>query len=150
MLPGLGWSRMLISTATQSKNFIFMILEPNCSIIAACLPCYRPLLADGRTPESVVRNARAVFSLRSWSSKGSSINRGQSQPKDSDAIVSVSNGGGESQIELTQDPEEWSDWHMRGQNTVKVGRYPNKSDEEMGASNCQDIRMTTEVDVSRK
>lgn len=31
----------------QSNQYIFMLIEPNCSIIAACLPCYGPFL--GRT-----------------------------------------------------------------------------------------------------
>ncbi|KAI1761978.1 hypothetical protein GGR53DRAFT_503358 [Hypoxylon sp. FL1150] len=54
---------------TQSVQFIFMILEPNCSIIAACLPCYGPLVAGGRAPESIIRSVRSVFSLRSLRSR---------------------------------------------------------------------------------
>ncbi|KAF2114226.1 hypothetical protein BDV96DRAFT_661507, partial [Lophiotrema nucula] len=32
----------------QSLNAIFVILEPNCSIIAACFPCYGPLFRRSR------------------------------------------------------------------------------------------------------
>ncbi|KAJ8133035.1 hypothetical protein O1611_g588 [Lasiodiplodia mahajangana] len=49
----------------QSKQFIFLILEPNCSIIAACLPCYGPLIGAGRGPESLLRSVWPIFSLRS-------------------------------------------------------------------------------------
>jgi hypothetical protein len=51
-----------------------MIIEPNCSIIAACLPTYGPLFRGGRTAESMIRSVRSVLSLRSrgGSSKGNS------------------------------------------------------------------------------
>ncbi|KAK0631017.1 hypothetical protein B0T17DRAFT_462298, partial [Bombardia bombarda] len=55
----------------QSKQFIFMIIEPNCSIIAACLPCYGPLLAGGRRPESIIRSIRSLISIGSGGSKHS-------------------------------------------------------------------------------
>ncbi|KAL2273547.1 hypothetical protein FJTKL_04448 [Diaporthe vaccinii] len=32
----------------QSTQYIFMLIEPNCSIIAACLPCYGPFMAKTR------------------------------------------------------------------------------------------------------
>ncbi|KAF2184215.1 hypothetical protein K469DRAFT_784104 [Zopfia rhizophila CBS 207.26] len=46
-------------------NFTFIILEPNCSMVAACLPCYRPLFRGDRIPDSIVRSARWIFSPRS-------------------------------------------------------------------------------------
>ena len=58
-----------------------MIIEPNASIIAGCLPCYGPLFTGGRAPESVVRSARSVLSLRSIHS---SANRSHPKPVDSD------------------------------------------------------------------
>ncbi|KAL4935322.1 hypothetical protein BDV06DRAFT_234429 [Aspergillus oleicola] len=54
--------------STQSRQFIFMILEPNCSIIAACLPCYGPLFSRGHAPESLIRSFRSMITLRSYSS----------------------------------------------------------------------------------
>jgi hypothetical protein len=45
--------------------FIFMMIEPNCSIIAACLPCFGHLFAGMRTPESIVRSVRSVRSILS-------------------------------------------------------------------------------------
>ncbi|KAI1411212.1 hypothetical protein F5Y13DRAFT_201420 [Hypoxylon sp. FL1857] len=50
---------------TESTQFIFMIIEPNASIIAGCLPCYGPLFSGGRAPESLVRSIRSTFSLES-------------------------------------------------------------------------------------
>ncbi|ORY11851.1 hypothetical protein BCR34DRAFT_564780 [Clohesyomyces aquaticus] len=86
----------------QAKQFCFMLLEPNCSIMAACLPCYGPLFAHGRGMESMLRSVRSVFSLRSRSSnQGSATSRNWSSglPKSSDV------DGSESQVELTKNPE---------------------------------------------
>jgi hypothetical protein len=68
-----------------------MVLEPNCSILAACLPTYGPLLSGGRAPESLVRSVRSVFSLRSARSNNASAT---SLPR------SRNKSAGESQVEL--------------------------------------------------
>ncbi|KAI1209076.1 uncharacterized protein F4807DRAFT_468009 [Annulohypoxylon truncatum] len=49
----------------QSTQSCFLIIEPHCSIIAACLPCYGPLLAGMRGPESMLHSFRSIFSLQS-------------------------------------------------------------------------------------
>ncbi|KAI0101406.1 hypothetical protein GGR51DRAFT_575064 [Nemania sp. FL0031] len=49
----------------QSKQFIFLILEPNCSIIAACLPCYGPLIKLGHGPETWLRSVLPIRKLPS-------------------------------------------------------------------------------------
>jgi len=93
----------------ESKQFIFMLLEPNCSIIAACLPCYGTLFArqGGRSPESLVRSVRSVLSLRSRSSSkhsGKSWNAsGPSNPTVTDHDKNAPRS--ESQIELSEVPE---------------------------------------------
>lgn len=68
-----------------------MVLEPNCSILAACLPTYGPLVSGGRAPESIVRSVRSVFSLRSARSNNASA---ASLPR------SRNKSAGESQVEL--------------------------------------------------
>ncbi|KAI1479323.1 hypothetical protein F4774DRAFT_418908 [Daldinia eschscholtzii] len=80
------------SIAIQSKQFVFLILEPHCSIIAGCLPCYGSLLAKigGRAPESLVRSVRSMISLRSWGtrgSRGSQNSRGSRGSKDKIQII---------------------------------------------------------------
>lgn len=86
--------------AVQSKQFIFLILEPNCSIIAACLPCYGPLLKAGRGPESLIRSVRSMFSLQSrTNSKNSSPIASNVRNMNSASIA-------ESQVELRS--HEWS------------------------------------------
>lgn len=60
---------------TQSKNVIFMIIEPHASIIAACLPALGPLLAKGRMLDSIIRSFRSVISL-AGSPSGSANSRG--------------------------------------------------------------------------
>lgn len=49
----------------EYKEIMFVIIEPNCSIIAACLPCYGPLLRGGRALESVLKSVRSMLSLKS-------------------------------------------------------------------------------------
>ncbi|KAH9884986.1 hypothetical protein F4778DRAFT_517129 [Xylariomycetidae sp. FL2044] len=56
----------------QDQIYIFKIIEPNCSIIAACLPCYGPLFKGGRAAESLIRSVRSIVSLASGRSHGSS------------------------------------------------------------------------------
>lgn len=98
--------RSVVSSASyshvsnQSKQYIFMVLEPNCSILAACLPTYGPLIAGGRAPESIVRSVRSVFSLRSVRSNNASA---RSLPRGSRDKT----GGGDSQVEL-HDAEAWA------------------------------------------
>lgn len=66
--------------AVQWKNFIFMILEPNCSIIAACLPTYGPLFRGAWNLQSILRSVRSVFSLQS--ARGSSGSRSRNPTND--------------------------------------------------------------------
>ena len=60
-------SDVVVRPVIQSKAYIFTVIEPNFSIIAACLPCYGNLVQrlGGRTLESVVRSVRSEVSLRS-------------------------------------------------------------------------------------
>ncbi|KAF2649032.1 hypothetical protein K491DRAFT_708384 [Lophiostoma macrostomum CBS 122681] len=85
--------------ALQWKVYLFMLLEANCSVIAACLPCYGPLLRGFgvRAPESILRSVRSVFSLRSRNSSGNRSNHNQSG-----ATSGLHKGGTatDSQIEL--------------------------------------------------
>ncbi|KXX79073.1 hypothetical protein MMYC01_203048 [Madurella mycetomatis] len=86
--------------SNQSKQYIFMVLEPNCSILAACLPTYGPLVSGGRAPESIVRSVRSVFSIRSTRSNNVSA---ASLPR------SHNKSAGESQVELHDvEHEAWS------------------------------------------
>ena len=81
-----------------------MVLEPNCCIIAACLPTFRPLWANGRGAESIIRSVRSILSLRSL--RGNSSESNGSRPSRRDYIQNrmpdfpKNNGFAESQIEL--------------------------------------------------
>lgn len=85
-----------LSPVLQSRQFVFLIIEPNCSIIAACLPTYGPLFAGGRGLSSIVNSVRSVFSLRSTTSSrnryANASHDGHQAPNKSDT---------DSQIELT-------------------------------------------------
>lgn len=112
------------SIAIQSKQFIFLVLEPHCSIIAGCLPCYGFLLAKfgGRAPESLVRSARSVISLHSWGSRGSQGSKNKMQkPDDSFQLPSPAKDGeasrDESQAELTGK----SQWPDSGRDVLVIG-----------------------------
>lgn len=121
--PGFG------AVASQHKQFIFMIIEAHCSIIAACLPCFGPLFTGGRAPESLVRSVRSVLSLASRSSL----------KKDTTRKNGSING---SNIELTP-------YSNSGGKVVSVGRISNQIDEEMGIYPQQGISLTKVVDITR-
>lgn len=125
----------------QAKQFVFMILEPNCSIIAACLPCYGPLVAGGRRPESLIRSFRSVFSLHS--SKASSVRSEIKIGRNGSSIVKSYN---DSQVELTRPPVPWSEPQPRGENSVKIEQSQKGYGERTDDSG---IHVMTKVDVSR-
>jgi hypothetical protein len=83
----------------QSKPYIFTIVEPNCSIIAACLPCYGTLARSwgGRAPESLVRSVRSVLSLASR--QGSNNSGATRSPENQSDATKLQNN---SYIELTE------------------------------------------------
>ncbi|KAI2472646.1 hypothetical protein F4781DRAFT_382479 [Annulohypoxylon bovei var. microspora] len=97
--------------ASQSKQYIFMVLEPNCSILASCLPTYGPLVSGGRAPESIIRSVRSILSLGSNNSNRSRKNSRVSVPN-----APRDNNAAESQIEL-QNFENWPD---KGRQKVSV------------------------------
>ncbi|KAI8966715.1 hypothetical protein F5Y11DRAFT_361781 [Daldinia sp. FL1419] len=105
---------------TQSVQFIFMILEPNCSIIAACLPCYGPLVAGGRAPESIVRSVQSVLSLQSLRSRRSVSNSGAQQGPEDD-----------SQLQLNERSADWPQAHY----DTQVLAANDKKETQMFASN---------------
>ncbi|CBF83087.1 hypothetical protein AN3257.2 [Aspergillus nidulans FGSC A4] len=133
--------------ATQSRQFIFMILEPNCSIIAACLPCYGPLLARGRAPESLIRSVRSVFTLRSrdnsiWSSMASRTNNSTGPNKTSTPRESGS------AVDLVDYGASWSKGRNESYQTARCSSSPDI--EEIIEPSSQGIQVTTKVDVSSK
>lgn len=110
----------------QTKQFIFMMIEPNCSIIAACLPCYGPLFAKGRTPESIIRSVRTAFSLRSRQSSTA-----QRDSRDATARDGCST---DSQVELSKATKGWPSSENHGTNVsrVETGRDPLQVEHEDG------------------
>ncbi|KAL4758145.1 uncharacterized protein BDW70DRAFT_152698 [Aspergillus foveolatus] len=142
-----GASEIVLFPATQSRQFIFMILELNCSIIAACLPCYGPLLAQGRTPESLIRSVRSVFALRSrgsskWSSMASRTNNSTGPNKSSTPRESGS------AVDLVDYAALWSKGRDESHKTADCGSSPHI--EEATEPLSQGIQVTTKVDVSSK
>ena len=55
-----------------SHGYLWSHVEPNCSIIAACLPTYGPLFADGGMA-SFFRSIRSLFSLGSAASSNDKL-----------------------------------------------------------------------------
>ncbi|PWY85003.1 hypothetical protein BO70DRAFT_232183 [Aspergillus heteromorphus CBS 117.55] len=115
----------------ESNQAVFMVLEPNCSIIAACLPCYGNLFRDDRCLGSMVRNVWSIFSTRSQNSHHGYGYRTET----------------ESQIELTQDSARWQ--AHEGQRTrVKGGGMERRGDEERAECASPGIRVQTRVEVT--
>ncbi|KAJ0120878.1 hypothetical protein J7T55_015614 [Diaporthe amygdali] len=92
----------------QSNQYIFMLIEPNCSIIAACLPCYGPLMERirGRTAESTPSSNLSMSYTRSRTSTksawgGSTYDGSFSRRHDSQANLNTRYGWpGESQHDV--------------------------------------------------
>ena len=70
-------------------GFIWAHIEPNCSIVAACLPTYGPLFKDNQTFLGWWTSLRSFISSGSQSSSGYRA-RGQASGKEHDGIVSES------------------------------------------------------------
>ncbi|KAI1413997.1 hypothetical protein F5Y13DRAFT_197921 [Hypoxylon sp. FL1857] len=84
---------------SEYMEIIFVIIEPNCSIIAACLPCYVHLLNRGSRLETLLQSARSIFSLQSLRT-GTRTSPGATQ-----ANEPVS----DSRVELGHEEQNWPD-----------------------------------------
>ena len=124
---------MLMIADVQTEQFIFMLIEANCSIIAACLPCYGPLVAKGKSPESLVRSVRSVFSLRS---RTSSTQRSTSPRKGSSI---------DSSIGLKQASREWATANTQGRNYSNIEYH---GEEDAHAYQSEGINVTKAYDVN--
>ncbi|KAK9772826.1 putative Integral membrane protein [Seiridium cardinale] len=110
--------------SNQSKQYIFLVIEPNCSILAASLPTYGPLFTGGRAPESFIRSLRSVFSIRSFRSSGSGSRGGSATRKTwptSPSNIPKSSHSTESQVELRR----VEDWPGKGRQEVYIS-YDNR------------------------
>ncbi|ETS76583.1 hypothetical protein PFICI_11970 [Pestalotiopsis fici W106-1] len=67
----------------QDKIFIFKVIEPNASIIAACLPLYGPIIKGWRAPSSIIASIRSMVSLGSNGQRGGSSGSGQDRQANS-------------------------------------------------------------------
>ncbi|KAI1127676.1 hypothetical protein F5Y10DRAFT_242428 [Nemania abortiva] len=89
----------------QSNIFIWKMIEPNVSILAANLPLYGPLLRGGRGPESIIRSVRSVLSLGSNASKGSRNRTKQDSGVEDESLVSAGHqqwpGKGKQDVQCT-------------------------------------------------
>ncbi|RYP09458.1 hypothetical protein DL764_001283 [Monosporascus ibericus] len=126
--------------ASQSHQYVFMVLEPNCSILAACLPTYGPLVTGWRAPESLIRSVRSIFSLRSAGS-------GFSRPSLRKYLGSASNPPrsgsiAESEIEL----QGVKDWPGKGRQEVFIS---GRIGDDVPVANQQGISVTNGVTVQR-
>lgn len=113
----------------QSLQFVFLLLEPHLSMVAACLPYYGPLLDGGRAPESIVRSVRSILSLASRSSS----NNSKSRP----AVRLPSNNDSRRDIILGGTASKWPHNDSRNQAHVSVGENGRR-----GASSSDDIELT--------
>ncbi|KAE8160451.1 hypothetical protein BDV40DRAFT_290103 [Aspergillus tamarii] len=127
----------------HSKQLVFMIIETNCSIIAACLPCYGALLRGGQSLASIVRSFLAIHGRASSPSDSSfaSLHSGKHYPIHGIRDLDADTG---SQVELTGPTERWS--RTTTQVTIKVSGNPHHNDE------CRSpgIVVHTELDISTK
>lgn len=102
-----------------------MVLEPNCSILAACLPTFGPLVAGGRGPESIVRSVRSIFSLRSLRGSGSAIANGSggSRPSRRNYVQNGEAGLALDSLNMSESQAELhrvQDWPGKGHQEISI------------------------------
>lgn len=114
--------------ANDAKSAVFITIEPNSSIIAACLPCYGPLLKQGRALDSPVRSIRSVPLLGSRKSGSASLRGSSRSPKTSQPTYYPSSSG-DSQIELHKASKDWTSSQLQGQNIVHAEPLPRSVNE---------------------
>ncbi|OTA60395.1 hypothetical protein K449DRAFT_435499 [Hypoxylon sp. EC38] len=128
----------VLSTGTavslQSLQFVFLMVEPHFSIIAACLPCYGPLIEGGRSPDSLVRSVRSIISL---ASRRSSPNNS----KDRSAVRLPSNN--DSHININLQGDNGGKWPQENTTRIHIGSGDTRSH---GTSGDDDIEL---VDLER-
>ncbi|KUI58939.1 hypothetical protein VP1G_06167 [Cytospora mali] len=136
----------------QANIIIWKIIEPNMSIVSACLPCYGPFL-NSRTAESIVRSVRSAISLRSLrSGNRGSGNGSQGSGGRKNTAKTINDPTSESQIELSH-----QNWPGNGQmsswvNTGKQGKLSTDTNavEEVTDGLGDGIHVTNGVTVTRE
>ncbi|KAI0889800.1 uncharacterized protein GGS22DRAFT_149182 [Annulohypoxylon maeteangense] len=131
------------SIGVQSTQFCFLVIEPHCSIIAASLPCYGPLLAGVRGPESMLRSIRSVFSLASRDTANS--DNGTHKRKTSSTNPQTYD---ESPAELQKRNESWLP-HQHDYNAVISSKdgHSSQSDGDIHNESQGAITVTRGLDV---
>lgn len=84
---------------------MWKIIEPNASIIAACLPTYGTYIKGSRPLESVIRSVRSVISLKSLrnNTRGSKDSGARNQDKSSQGLQ-LSNDSLEMESQFSKKP----------------------------------------------
>ncbi|KAF2198219.1 hypothetical protein GQ43DRAFT_494122 [Delitschia confertaspora ATCC 74209] len=81
--------------ANISRGFIWAHIEPNCSIIAACLPTYGPLFHNGRSAHSLIRSLRsALFSGSTKNGSSAGASKGFSSGSTQQLTIGSTQGAG--------------------------------------------------------
>ncbi|OGM49785.1 hypothetical protein ABOM_001554 [Aspergillus bombycis] len=126
----------------HTNQLIFMIIETNCSIIAACLPCYGALLRGGQSLASIVRSLAIHGRADSQTdSSFTSLRSGKHYPIHGIRDLYAETG---SQVELTGPRDRWS--RTTTQVTIKVSGNARQNDECLSPG----IVVHTELDISTK
>ncbi|GKZ25554.1 hypothetical protein AbraIFM66951_001326 [Aspergillus brasiliensis] len=128
----------------QSRMIIFMLIEPNCSIVAACLPCYGALFMGTTSLSSIVQSFRTVFTV---GSQGSTYSKSGTRNRKGLKLVTDSanqfHGSSDSQVELTGTVPRWLETSAGGHATVDINS-PIKQ-HEARVSQCQSPGITVET-----
>ena len=128
------------TAALQALQFIFLIIEPHASIIAACLPCYGPFL-HGRAPESLVRSVRSLISIASRGSTNNSKGRS--------AVRFPSSNESQREINAEETNAKWPPGQDMAKVHINAVAKASNGDEIELADLERGIKVTKGVDVVR-
>lgn len=147
VLPFRFLIHVLTSTALEAKLFIFVLLEPNSSIIAGCLPCYGSFFAGGRGLTSILNSIRSVISLRSVRS-----NKDPASGSWSRRSVLNTNGTGkkstDSDAELRDLSAGWTKINQSKGSNDTTAEYTQDRQVRRGDPSAINVTKNVDVDVS--
>ncbi|RAK90787.1 hypothetical protein BO79DRAFT_252970 [Aspergillus costaricaensis CBS 115574] len=133
----------------QSKMIIFMLIEPNCSIIAACLPCYGALFVGATSLKSIIHSFRTVFTVGSQSSTYSnSSTRNKNGLRFAIDSASKFQAFSDSQVELTGTVPRWPEASAGGHATVHINSPIQQHESRASQSQSPGITVGTTLNVS--
>lgn len=144
--------QQLINADLQSTQFLFIIIEPNCTLVAGNLPAIGPFLHRVKALDNFVVGFRSLGSCYSRSSSETKLNRNNSDSESKGADVTVSRANSFPIISQPGPVDDMRDLHKgMGYSQTVVTAQTSRPSVEIDSSHLNNgqILVTRGVDVTR-